>query len=158
MSRHWTVRSASRGARVETASVVSLLQDLAETTSARAAVRFIPDPEWREVIYDRERLAGRLGLMFVGEWGAVFALNLYRDLDLGDFGADEVARFRKAAPLLRTALRPHLGNRVTTVAARVSALEQRLCRRAPLLALRERAVAATDRLRRRPGRGAVLLR
>lgn len=222
MSRHWTVRGTTRGTRVETAAVVSLLQDLADATPARAAVRFleaiarvehlsivrfcagaaprqvegaatsravedktrrcfaawrqrfhrrddasaiavdlgrgdpeepridvlhyrredIPDPEWREAIYDRERLAGRVGLMFSVEAGSVFALNCYRDLALGDFDPAEIALLRDAAPLLRTALGPHLADRRAAAPGRIAVLERRLAARAPALAPRERAVAA----------------
>jgi len=104
--------------------------------------REIPDPVWREAIFERERLAGRVSLLFAGAAGSVFALNLYRDTAAGEFGADELARLRAVAPLLRAVLRQRLQAQPADVAERVAATEARVAQRAPALSARERAVAA----------------
>lgn len=103
--------------------------------------RDIPEPVWREEIFVRERLAGRLTLMFCGHGDRVYALNLYRDLARGEFDDDEVGILRRAAPLLRATLRPRLeAARTDSGVMRLERLHERLAERAPGLARREAQV------------------
>lgn len=102
--------------------------------------REIPDPAWREAIFEREHLAGRISLLFAGG-GRAYSVNLYRNTPGGEFDDGELGRLRDVAPLLRAALQPHLGA-AAPPADRVALAATRLGERAPSLSPRERQVAA----------------
>lgn len=103
----------------------------------------IPEPAWREEIFVRERLAGRVTLMFNTRGGQVLSLNLYRDQSAGEFSADEIDRLRGAAPLLQVALRPHGPKPLPeAAAARLASMRERVDARCAVLSPRERDVAA----------------
>jgi DNA-binding CsgD family transcriptional regulator len=103
----------------------------------------IPNREWRETIFVRERLAGRVSFLFAGGADNAFAVNVYRDVDVGAFSGDEVRRFAEVGPVLRLALMPHLeATRPAPIEKRIAGAESRLAERAPQLTGRERQVAA----------------
>jgi DNA-binding NarL/FixJ family response regulator len=103
----------------------------------------IPHPSWREKIFERERLAGRLSILFAGNAQNAYALNVYRDAGAGAFDGDELQRFVAVAPLLRAALLPQLEwLRPVATPQRIELAERRLADRADGLSPREREVAA----------------
>ncbi|WP_312028319.1 helix-turn-helix transcriptional regulator [Aquabacterium sp. J223] len=102
-----------------------------------------PHPQWRETIFERERLAGRMSILFAGHAHNAYAFNVYRDAGAGAFDGDELQRFVAAAPLLRAALLPQLDwLHPAATGQRVEQAEGRLAERAPALSPREREVAA----------------
>jgi DNA-binding CsgD family transcriptional regulator len=103
----------------------------------------IPNREWRETIFERERLAGRVSFLFAGGADTAFAVNVYRDVDVGAFSGDEVRRFAEVAPVLQLAMLPRLEEtRPAPMDKRIARAESRLAERAPQLTGRERQVAA----------------
>lgn len=104
----------------------------------------VPCAQWREAIYDRSRLCDRLTLLYAPAARAVYAINLYRSVASGAFGAGEIERGLDVAPLLRRVHRNALGSEAQhrSTSERLSHAEQSLTVRAPRLSPRERQVCA----------------
>lgn len=109
----------------------------------------LPDPAWREQIYERERLAARLTLLYAPRPRSAYAIQLYRHESHGCFSPAEIEHITAMAPLLRqahalalavTPCRPmDAGAPIDERFARAAA---RLERMAPALSQRETAVCA----------------
>jgi DNA-binding CsgD family transcriptional regulator len=103
----------------------------------------VPQRSWREAVFEREGLAGRLSYLFDGPADTVYAVNVFRHVACGAFTDDELRCLVHLAPLLRAALRPSLDRlRPRPAAPRVAAVELRLAACHPALSGREREVAA----------------
>jgi DNA-binding CsgD family transcriptional regulator len=102
---------------------------------------------WRQEIYDRAHLAGRLSFYYAPVAGRTFAINLYRDRAQGDFGRAEIDRLLGVASLLKQAHRLALCSSAPWGGSpdrdhRVALAEAALRRRVPQLSAREAAVCA----------------
>lgn len=114
--------------------------------------RDIPNRDWRNEIFVRERLAGRVSLVFAGAGHRAYALNLYRHTAAGEFESDELDRLRAVAPIVRAVLQPRLdsksrtpdANRVTTASIRLGQQSDRLSKRELEVAARIAAGLSTD--------------
>ncbi len=104
----------------------------------------LPVAGWRNDIYVRERLTGRLSLLHAPAPGAVFGIHLYRDERQGVFQPAHIEQLLAVAPLLRqvhqAALQaaPPAQDRDSRCARAWAALGVRV----PALSPRERAVCA----------------
>ena len=74
----------------------------------------IPVAGWRNEIYERERLAGRLTFLYTPQPGEAYSINLYRREPLGAFRSGEVERLLATAPLLRQVHRQVLARSQST--------------------------------------------
>lgn len=114
--------------------------------------RDIPNRDWRSEIFMRERLAGRVSLVFAGTGHRAYALNLYRHTAAGEFESGELDRLRTVAPLVRAALQPRLdaksrpldADRVATASIRLGQRSDRLSKRELEVAARIAAGLSTD--------------
>jgi DNA-binding CsgD family transcriptional regulator len=102
---------------------------------------------WRQEIYDRAHLAGRLSFFYSPVAGRTFAINLYRDRAQGDFGRAEIERLLGVASLLKQAHGLAMCSSAPLRDAadrdqRVTLAEAALRRRVPQLSVREAAVCA----------------
>jgi len=68
-------------------------------------------PAWREEIYERAHLAGRLNFFYCPVPGRTFSVNLYRDRASGGFAEAEVGRLLDVACLIRQAHKLALNGR-----------------------------------------------
>ena len=110
----------------------------------RQGIHDVPNPAWREAIYERAQLCDRLTLLYAPAPRTAFAINLYRSSASGGYGRDELDRVLDVAPLVRSVHRNALGAAAQQVGtpARVALAEQALAERAARLSLRERQVCA----------------
>ncbi|MFO1216978.1 MAG: LuxR C-terminal-related transcriptional regulator [Burkholderiaceae bacterium] len=113
----------------------------------------LPDPAWREQIYERERLAARLTLLYAPRPRSAYAIQLYRHESHGPFAAEEIEHITAVAPLLCRAHALALSMTLQAKARRQidagTSIDERLVRAAaqlerlaPLLSQRESAVCA----------------
>jgi len=123
-------------------------QQLAGVAAMHVRADDIAVPAWREEIYVRAHLAGRLNFFYAPVAGRIFSVNLYRDRARGGFSDSEVGCLLDVASLIRQAHQLALdGRRAVGVspydrAARVSRAEAALRREVAELTPRERAVCA----------------
>ena len=105
-------------------------------------------PQWREEIYERARLAGRLSFFYSPARGRVFAVNLYRDRSRGGFSDAEIGRLLDVAGLVRQAHRLTLMTQPDVLPSRkdlqteIDRAVLILAGKAPDLSAREAAVCA----------------
>lgn len=104
----------------------------------------IPDAGWRESIFVREHLTGRLSFLYSPLPQKAFAINLYRDEARGGFQPGEIEQLIGIAPILKKVHRAVLQARLPCLPAamRLPAMLATLQVRAPLLSPREREVCA----------------
>lgn len=119
----------------------------APVVGLHVAAHDIPNPVWREQIYEPEQLSERFTLVYAGAPNQALGLNFYRCREQGGFAAQEITRLLDVAPLLCQAHRlaleaPVAGAAPDPIEARVAAAAERLAQRAPMLPERERAVCA----------------
>ncbi|CAN7721463.1 helix-turn-helix transcriptional regulator [Variovorax paradoxus] len=116
------------------APVTALLYDAAD----------IPDPAWREQIFVGRQLTGRLSFLYSPVPRTIFAINLYRNRQNGQFAQADVAQLLGLAPLLKRAHRNALFAQLASpdTPLRVAGIERTLQRTAPQLSPREREVCA----------------
>jgi DNA-binding CsgD family transcriptional regulator len=105
-------------------------------------------PAWREEIYERAHLAGRLTFFYSPVPGRTFSVNLYRDRAGGHFNDGEVGRLLDVACLVRQAHKLVLTTHCTTGCAtsdreaQIARAQLSLRRGVPELTPRELAVCA----------------
>ena len=129
--------------------VTQLAMPVAQDANPDAAVAVVfydraglPDAGWRESIFEREHLTGRLSFLYAPLPQQAFAINLYRDESLGGFGPGEIEQLMGMAPILKKVHRAVLQARMPSlpVAMRLPAMLATLQLRAPQLSPRERDV------------------
>jgi len=117
-----------------------------EVTGLHVRVGDIPDPGWRQQIYEREHLTDRLSLLYTPLPRTAFSINLYRGEAMGHFAPQEIERVLAVAPLLRQVHRNAVGNADTVpdMATRIALARARLAahHEAAALTVRELDVCA----------------
>jgi len=104
--------------------------------------RDIPNRDWRGEIFVREKLAGRVSLIFPAAGRRAVSLNFYRHTSVGEFDAHELERFRCAAPLVRAALQPRFASAHGAGSDRLAEVASRLAELSGALSPREREVVS----------------
>lgn len=104
--------------------------------------RDIPNRDWRGEIFVREKLAGRVSLIFPAAGQRAMVLNFYRHTSMGEFDANELARIRCAAPVIRAALQPRFAASQGASEDRVAGVASRLAGMSAALSPRERDVVS----------------
>ncbi len=131
--------------------VTRLAFALAQESDSEAAVAVvvydldsIPDAAWRENIFVREHLTGRLSYVYAPLAHTAFAINLYRDEAAGTFQPSEIEQLMGVAPILKKVHRAVLQARMPglSVRVRLPSMLSTLAARAPQLSPRERDVCA----------------
>jgi len=102
---------------------------------------------WRQEIYERAHLAGRLSFLYSPVPHRTFSVNLYRDRSHGDFRPAEIESLLGVASLLRQAHSLNLCSsplvrQASHQAQRIDLAEAALQRKVPQLSRREVAVCA----------------
>lgn len=109
----------------------------------------LPEPRWRNDIYEPQGLADRLSFLYAPLPRTSFAINLYRSQATGTFSRGEIERLLAVSPLLRQVhcavlqcRRNEAEARTLTKSAMLERTAATLARKAPQLSAREREVCA----------------
>lgn len=146
--RYWRSDQATRIAE----HLQSEPSGVSPVTALHCLPEDIPVAGWRNEIYDREQLSGRLTFLYAPRPRQVYSINLYRRAPPGPFRSGEVQRLLAVAPLLRQVHRQVLAGRPLTASlpeslpespgAAAAEAEQVLARVARNLSPRELQVCA----------------
>jgi len=105
----------------------------------RQAASDVQHPDYRQTCYTLPQVAERLAILSLHEGRRWLSVNLYRGLEHGLFGAQDIATVQALAPLIVQALRLHYTGQV--LGADLSALMlERLALRGPALTSRDEDV------------------